>query len=585
MSRPSARPGVRSGVRPGARPGMRLASPRIVVAGVIGAAALGAGVALTATSGWLIVRASEGPVILSLLTAIVAVRTFGMARPVLRYWERLRSHDAALDDLARARTAVYAALVPLTPARLPRRGRAAVLSGVVDDVTDRVEAQVRVTVPLLAVGLTGAGAAVLCALVEPWAGALVAALLVVVLAVTVLAWRVESRSQAELGVARGELTRVSELVASQSDELQAIGATDAALRWVGTAHAAVAESSRRQAVGRAVASAALPLATALATVGCAVVAGRSAHPPPVAALLVLAPFALSEVFGPLPDVARAWARAQASAARLDALLDATPAVVDDVDGSLPTSPTEPTESTEPVERAEAAAAVTGRRGTPHLRLSGVSASWDGERTHLTTTDLDLPPGTVQAVVGPSGCGKSTLLAVLARQLDPSAGSYLVDGTEVRQLPAATVRGLVAVVDDEPHVFATSVRENLRLARPDADDLAVVAALRDAGLGDWLDRLPDGLDTVLGSGGRGVSGGERARLSIARALLSGRPVLLLDEPVAHLDHPTAVAVLRDLVRSRAGRTVVVVSHRPEGLADADGIMDLTNPAVGLVGQVG
>jgi ATP-binding cassette subfamily C protein CydC len=148
-----------------------------------------------------------------------------------------------------------------------------------------------------------------------------------------------------------------------------------------------------------------------------------------------------------------------------------------------------------------------------------------------------------------------------------------------------VRDLVAVVDDDPHVFATTLRENLRLARPDADDAAVGSALRAAGLGGWLDSLPEGLDTTLGTGGRGVSGGERARLSIARALLSGRPVLLLDEPVAHLDHPTAVAVLRDLVAARQGRSVLVVSHRPEGLTDVDGIMDLARPEVGLPHEVG
>lgn len=564
-----------SGASGTSRPGLRLAPPRAVVAGTIGAAALGSGVALTATSGWLIVRASERPVILTLLTAIVAVRAFGMARPALRYWERLRSHDAALDDLACARTAVYAALVPLTPARLPRGGRTAVLHGVVDDVTDRVEAQVRVIVPLVAVGLTGVGAAVLSALVEPWAGVVIATLLAVVLVVTGVAWRVESRSQGELGAARAELTRVSELVSSQTDELQAIGATATALGWLDAAHGGVARSTRRQATGRAMAAAALPLATALATVACAVVASRSAHSTPVAALLVLAPFALAEVFGPLPDVARSLARALASAQRLESLLDATPAVVD-AGGPSPLS----------ASARPAPPAHQSRDGAvPHLQLRGVSASWDGTRDHLATVDLDLPPGTVQAVVGSSGCGKSTLLAVLARQLDPSDGRYLVDGTDVRDLPAATVRDLVAVVDDEPHVFATTLRENLRLARPEADDLMVVRALQDAGLAGWFASLPDGLDTVLGSEGRDVSGGERARLSIARALLSGRPVLLLDEPVAHLDHPTAVAVLHDLVGSRDGRTVVVVSHRPEGLTDSDGIMDLTHPDVGVVGQVG
>ena len=190
----------------------------------------------------------------------------------------------------------------------------------------------------------------------------------------------------------------------------------------------------------------------------------------------------------------------------------------------------------------------------------------------------MAPGRVVAVTGPSGCGKSTLLAVLARQLDPQTGSYLVDGQDALGLPLDQVRELFAVVDDEPHVFATTVRENLRLARPAAHDADLTDALAAAGLGPWVTGLPEGLDTRLGAGGRGMSGGERARLSIARALLSRRPVLLLDEPVAHLDHPTALAVMHDLLAARDGRSVVVVSHRPEGLTDAHGIMDLTAAAV-------
>ncbi|GAA4713225.1 hypothetical protein GCM10025782_06770 [Pedococcus ginsenosidimutans] len=556
------------------RPGLRTASRRTLIAGVIGAAALASGVALTATSGWLIVRASERPVILTLLTAIVAVRTFGMARPVLRYWERLRSHDAALDDLARARTAVYSALVPLTPARLPRRGRAAVLSGVVDDVTDRVEAQVRVTVPVVAVLLTGLGTATLCALVEPVAGLVVASLVLVAAAATLVAWRTESRSQEDLGAARAEVTRTCELVAGQALELQAVGATAEAADRVDRAHADVSLANRRQVAGRAGAAAVLPVATMLATVACAAVALRADRSAPVLALLVLAPFALAEVFAPLPDVARSWARARAASARLDALLDSTPAV----SSSPPGTADAPREHTP--------YPVGGAPGhVPDLRLVGVTASWDGTREALAPTDLHLPAGHVLALTGPSGCGKSTLVAVLARHLDPTGGRYLVDGTDVRDLSLEQVRDLAAVVDDDPHVFATTLRENLRLARPGADDQAVESALRAAGLGGWFDSLPEGLDTTLGTGGRGVSGGERARLSIARALLSGRPVLLLDEPVAHLDHPTAVAVLHDLVAARQGRSVLVVSHRPEGLTDADGIMDLARPEVGLPHEVG
>ena len=333
----------------------------------------------------------------------------------------------------------------------------------------------------------------------------------------------------------------------------------------------VARATRVQSRGRALATATLPLATAVATVGCALVAARTGHSAPVSALLVLAPFAFAEVFTALPDAARAWARASAADRRLTTLLDERPAVA-----ALARPVTLP---------GSAVDALTGR-SVPHLRLRGVGASWDGRRTALRGADLDVAPGRVVAVTGPSGCGKSTLLAVLARQLDPAAGSYLVDGRDALGLPLEKVRELFAVVDDEPHVFATTLRENLRLARPAASTpdrtgptmtTTRLTAARAAGLGAWFAGLPDGLATRLGAGGRGLSGGERARLSIARALLSGRPVLLLDEPVAHLDHPTALAVMADLLAARGERSVVVVSHRPEGLAEVHGIMDLTRTA--------
>lgn len=533
---------------------MKGPSTRILGAGALGATALGSGVALTATSGWLVVRASEQPVILTLLTAIVAVRTFGMARPVFRYWERLRSHDAALDELAVARATLYADLVPLTPGRLARRGRAAMLTGVVDDLTERVEAQVRVTVPILTTALTGAGTAALCALVEPAAGLAVGVLLVVVAATTTVAWWIESRAMAELGAAWATVARTTELVASQALDLQAIGAQEGAVGQVQAAQRRVAVLTRRQSWGRAVTAAVIPLATALTTVACAVVAVSSGRTAPVSALLVLAPFALVEAFAGLPDAARALARAQQASRRLALLLDERPAV------AAAAGPREDEATPGPPIDA-----------VPHLRLRQACATWDGVGAALNRVDLDVEPGRVVAVTGPSGCGKSTMLAVLARQLDLSEGSYTVDGVEATDLGLDTVRDLFAVVDDEPHVFATSVRENLRLARSGADDAEVIAALGAAGLGDWLQGLPQGLDTRLGAGARGLSGGERARLSIARALLSGRPVMLLDEPVAHLDHATAVAVLDDLLASRGGRSVVVVSHRPEGTQGADQVL--------------
>ena len=521
--------------------------------GLLGGLATASGIALTATSGWLIVRAAEMPVILTLLTAIVAVRAFGMARPVFRYAERLVSHDAALRLLAERRTTAYARLIPLTPARLGRRRRSDVLTGVVDDLTDAVDAQVRVTVPVIGSLVAGAIAIGVTTLIAPSVGLVLTGLALVVAAICALAARLEARSLGDLLEARAEVTRVSELMATQAHELRAVGGWPTALGWLDDAHATLARVTRRVSLGRAAAAALFLLAVGAAVVVVAVIAQGLDVAAPVKALLLLTPVAVSDAISPLVDAMRALARATGSERRIDALLDLDPAVHDPAPaGSSP----------------DATAPPSAARDGLHLRTLGVTASWTGDRADLAPTDLDLPAGSTLAVTGPNGSGKSTLLAVLARHLDPVAGTYLHDDVDVLTLPLERTRGHIAVVDDDTHVFATSLRANLVLAAPEADDTAIEAALADAGLASLTAELPASLDTVLGSGGRGVSGGQRTRLGIARALLSGRPVVLLDEPVAHLDPPTARSVVADLTRvagtSEPPRTLVMVTHRDEGV---------------------
>ncbi len=534
----------------------------LALAALLGAGATTAGIALTATSGWLVVRASERPAVLTLLTAVVAVRAFGIARPVLRYAERLRSHDASLRDLAERRAQAYARLVPLTPARLGRRRRADLLGGVVDDLTEVVEAQVRVTVPVVAAAAAGVLTAVLTAVLAPAAGLVVGGLVVVTALVGLLAERAEAAAQAELLAARAVLLGSAELVAARAGEVRAAGLASAVLDRVEAAQGVVEHALRRQSRGRATTAAAILVVVAATTVAVALIAHDLNVPIAVKGLLVLTPVAVVEAFQPLVEAVRASARARAAAARLAGLLVQEPAVSDSPHAGSG-SPTTVTKT----------AATTGVR----LELTGARASWDGVTTAVGPVDLDLAAGVRLLVTGPNGSGKSTLLALLARQLELSGGRYTMDGIDVRDRPVDDVRSLVAVVDDEPHVFASTLRENLRLALPLVDtttgDPALVSAIQRAGLAGWMEGLPAGLDTRLGSGGRGLSGGERARLAVARALLSGRPVLLLDEPFAHLDHATAEAVLADLLAGAPDRSVVVVSHTPVAVERFDAVLDL------------
>ncbi|WP_406478055.1 thiol reductant ABC exporter subunit CydD [Streptomyces platensis] len=198
---------------------------------------------------------------------------------------------------------------------------------------------------------------------------------------------------------------------------------------------------------------------------------------------------------------------------------------------------------------------------------------------LPATSFEVRPGETVALVGPSGAGKSTLLSVLLGFTAPSEGRALADGHDIASLSPESWWQRIAWVPQHPHLFAGTIAENVRLARPDAEDAAVRTALGDAGALDFVDALPDGMATRLGESGAGLSAGQRQRLALARAFLADRPILLLDEPTANLDGATEEAIVAAVRRLAVGRTVLLVVHRPALLAVADRVVRLPEPAVG------
>jgi ABC-type multidrug transport system fused ATPase/permease subunit len=185
-------------------------------------------------------------------------------------------------------------------------------------------------------------------------------------------------------------------------------------------------------------------------------------------------------------------------------------------------------------------------------------------------DLEVGPGRLLALVGSSGAGKSTLASLVPRLYDVDAGAVELSGVDVRDLTFAAVRGAVGVVTQDGHLFHDTIRANLRYASPDATDGEIVDALRRARLGEVLDTLPDGLDTVVGERGYRLSGGERQRLTIARLLLARPRVVILDEATAHLDSESEAAVQAALAEALAGRTAIVIAHRLSTIRAADEI---------------
>jgi thiol reductant ABC exporter CydC subunit len=545
------------------RPVTRLIAASRPVSGRMGlgilasAAALAAGVGLTATAAWLISRASQMPPVITLWVAIAGVRFFGIARPVFRYVGRLISHDAAFRVMADFRANVYQRLVPLAPARLGRHHRGQLLAGLVSDVEAVQDLDLRVVEPAAVAAVVSAGCIALATMLLPSAGVVLAVGLVVAGVVApLLAAATLRRATARVAPVRAALAASVVDLLRGAPDLMAAGAIERKLAEIDQLDRELTHMSRRAAWATGVGAAVAVLAAGASVWGSAMVAAPAVDDGRLAgvllAVVVLLPLAAFEALVPLPPAAVLVTRIRSSARRLFGLLDEPPAV---------TEPATPRPLPE---------------GPYRLDLRRVSARWrvDGPRC-LDDLDLTLLPGEHVAVTGPSGAGKSTLAAVLLRFLDPDdRGTMLLNGTDMCDLAVEDVRRVIGYVADDAHIFASNLGENLRLAKPDASDDELVAALHRVRLGEWYAILPAGLATSLGEDGALISGGERRRIALARALLADQPVLVLDEPTEGLDRPTATALVADLLGSAAGRTVLMLTHRNEGL-------DLVDRRYGLV----
>jgi thiol reductant ABC exporter CydC subunit len=531
---------------------------RAVLSLFLGALAVGFGVALLATAGYLISRAAEQPPILALTTVIVVVRFLALARPLARYLDRLASHDLALRALGRIRANVYERIEPLAPAELDAFRRGDLVSRLVSDVDALQGLYLRGLLPSFVGLVVSVTCVVAVAFVLPVAAAVLAlGLALGGIAVPVLAGKLGRRVGGRQAPARGELTAELLELLRGAPELVAYGREEDALARVRAADRELVRLGRRDALVAGLADSLSVLIAGLTTVGVLAVA-VTAHEAGsldrvlVAALALLA-LASFDAVAPLPGAARELFTMLASGRRVVELTDREPRVAD------------------PVEPRPAP------RGHVAVALEGVTAAYPGGTPVLDGFDLRLEPGCRVALVGPSGAGKTTVTNLLLRFLDPHAGRVTIDGVDVRGLRQEDVRRTFALAGQEAHVFDSTIRENVRLARPDATDEQLHRALEQARLNAWVESLPDGLDTPVGEEGAELSGGQRQRLVIARALLADASVLILDEPTAHLDGPTAEALVADVFEAAEDRSVLLITHRPEGLDLVDRVVTIPEPA--------
>ncbi|WP_317444342.1 thiol reductant ABC exporter subunit CydD [Streptomyces collinus] len=535
-----------------------LAGPRrgrLLLALLLGSLALGSAVGLMATSGWLISRASQQPPVLYLMVAVTATRAFGIGRAVFRYAERLVSHEAVLRMLADTRVAVHRRLERLAPAGLRTARRGDLLSRLVADVDALQDYWLRWLLPAgVAVVVSTASVAFTAWLLPEAGAALAVGLLAAGVGVPLITAAAARRTERRLAPARGVLaTRVTDLLTGTA-ELTVAGAlparTAAARRADGTLTRIASRAAAVTALGDGLTAlvAGLTVTAAALLAAQAVAAGRLAGV--ATAVVVLTPLAAFEAVLGLPLAVRHRQRVRRSAERVYEVLDAP----------------------EPVREPERP------RQAPTVPfpvvVGGLTARYAGQhRDALVGVDLTLEEGRRIAVVGPSGSGKTTLAQVLLRFLDPGAGSYTLAGVDACALAGDDVRRLVGLCAQDAHLFDSSVRENLLLARKDADEADLRDALARARLLEWVDGLPDGLDTLVGEHGARLSGGQRQRLALARALLADFPVLVLDEPAEHLDLPTADALTADLLAATEGRTTLLITHRLAGLEAVDEVVVL------------
>jgi ATP-binding cassette subfamily C protein CydC len=547
---------------------------RLLGAVVAGSASLASGVALTAAAAWLIARASQMPPVLTLSVAAVSVRLFGISRAVLRYVERLASHDVALQGMAALRTNVYTALANGHPAAVTALRRGDLLARTGADVDAVGDVVVRALVPAAVAAVVALGSVALVGWQLPAAGALLAACLLLAGVVgPVLSMRGARRSEQAQRYARAEISATAMTMVDGAGELTVsgrVGPMIAALRRTEVALSrATGAAARPVALAAGIDTVAMGIAVlgALALGVPATVAGTL--PPVALAVIVLTPLAAFEGTALLGPAALQLVRSAGAAVRIMALVDAAGAGADAGAGA----------GDQPRDRPAKPAPISP---APLLRARDLGVGWPGRPVLAAGIDLDLAPGRAIAIVGASGTGKTTMLLTLAGLLPAAAGGVWMAGRPLWGEPRRWVSGTVVLTTEDAHIFETTVLENLRVARGDLTAAQASELLVRAELGPWLTALPQGLDTVLGSNAATVSGGERRRLLLARALASRAPLLLVDEPGEHLDGAVADRLVLELLgaahprpdRVGAGpdpRGVVLVTHRLAALAAADEVI--------------
>lgn len=546
----------------------------VMLAVLLGVLTICSSIGLLGTSAYLISAAALQPSIATLSVAIVGVRFFGLSRGVFRYLERLTSHNITFRLLAQLRVWFYTAIEPLAPSRLQQYRSGDLLSRIVNDIETLQTFFVRVISPSLVAVIITLGMCFFMAQYAPHlALVLLAFLLLGGIALPVFVYyssrqsgqaliTVRNQLQVQLvdGIqgmadlqAYGQAQRMAHVIAEHTAKL---ARTQHRFAWIQGLHVSLGELLMHMGAW-VVVTMAIPLVYTNQIDG-VYLAGI--------ALMTLAVF---EAVQPLPLTAQYLESSFAAARRLFEIVNAETAVLPHQSLSHPQLPVD----------TQQPAVSSHTLRPPHLVVQNLTFHYPAAMSRaLHDMSFDLPPGKKLAIVGPSGAGKSTLIKLLLRFWDYQQGNICLNAQDIRTDDPDWVRAQFSVVAQDTYLFNNTIWENLRLARPTASQAEIETAVHAADLHNFITSLPHGYQTIVGEQGMQLSGGERQRLAIARAILHHAPILVLDEPTANLDAASERRVLNTLLNLNPSQSLLLVTHRLEGLPEMDKILVLNQGTI-------
>jgi len=541
--------------------------PRVALSVCIGAGTIGSSIALMGTSAWLISTAALHPSVADLGVSVVGVRFFGIARGLLRYAERLVSHEVTLRLLSRLRTWFYEILEPLAPARLTEFRAGDLLARIIGDVETLENFYVRVVSPPMTAILVGLLTAIFLAAFHPLlAPVYLAFCLGAGLLLPALVQFLSRRHAIQTVQLRAELHACLVDGIQGMADLLSFGREGQRLSEVSSIGLRYGDAQRRMVRVLGFHSSLSLLVTHLGSWSvlflCIPLVEDGALAGPMLASLTLLTLASFEAVTPMAYAAQMWNASREAALRLFEIVDMEPVVID----RLPT---------------------TSRRSHPisndEIRIKNVTFAYPRQpEPVLRDITFDIHPSKTIAIVGPSGAGKSTLANVLLRFWDFDSGEITLGGESLKRLEQDEVRARIGLISQNPYLFNTSIYENLRFARRGVTREEIESAARDAQIHEFILRLPKAYDTLVGEQGLRLSGGERQRLGIARALIKDAPIVVLDEPTANLDALTERQVLETLYHVIGQKTSLWITHRLIGLERVDEILVMER---GLIAERG